>query len=385
MKVLFVSSLKITDVGGVLSHMKSLGEGLEKSGHTVDYVTVSSIPKPILIFGLYAPAVILKNFKNIGVVYREISLNVMFLIIVALKQIFNKYDLICMTDYTVFIPNYVMKKIYKISLISFIHSYMSHSIEIVGIEGDSLAGRFLIKEQQILLKNADLLIPVDSRIENDLILEWEVNPNKIEKMINFVDIEEFKPRKSKRLFGLPNKKIVLCPRRVNDLKNGVIYAVQSMKYITDDVLLVITGNTGEIVDNIKETIKKDGLEDRILFLPPIPHENMKDLYNEVEIVIIPSINYMGLEEATSISALEGMASGNIVIASNIGGLKEIIHDGVTGFLVPEKNTHKIAEIITQSLQSDTSEIVNNARNFVVKYCSNVKRAEELVNACAGIK
>ncbi|MCZ7395508.1 MAG: glycosyltransferase family 4 protein [Candidatus Methanoperedens sp.] len=385
MKIVFVSSLKITDVGGVLSHMKSLGEGLEKLGHTVDYITASSIPRPILVFGLYTPLIILKKFKTIKVIYQEISLIFMFLNIVILKQIFNRYDLICMTDYTVFIPNLVIKKIYKIPLISFIHSYMSHSIEIVGMQRDSLAGRFLIKEQQILLKHADLLIPVDSRIENNLISEWKINPDKIEKMINFVDIEEFKPRKSKQLFGLPNKKIVLCPRRVNDPKNGVIYAVKSMKYLNDDVLLVITGNKGEVVDNIKETMKKDGLEHRILFLPFIPHENMKYLYNEVEIVIIPSINYMGLEEATSISALEGMASGNIVIASNIGGLKEIIHDGMTGFLVPEKNPHKIAEIITQSLQSDTSEIVRNARKFVVKYCSNVKRAEELLNVCAKIK
>lgn len=47
----------------------------------------------------------------------------------------------------------------------------------------------------------------------------------------------------------------------------------------------------------------------MLFLASVPNNHMKYLYKASDIVIIPSINYKGLEEATSISALEAMASG----------------------------------------------------------------------------
>ena len=63
---------------------------------------------------------------------------------------------------------------------------------------------------------------------------------------------------------------------------------------------------------------------------------MKDLYGASDIVLVPSIHSYGVEEATSISALEAMGSGSPVVAGAVGGLKEIFEHEKDGLLVEVK-------------------------------------------------
>ena len=78
---------------------------------------------------------------------------------------------------------------------------------------------------------------------------------------------------------------------------------------------------------------------------------MKFLYNTADIVLIPSIHSDGLEEATSISSLEAMASGVSVIASDIGGLSDIFEDGSNGLLVPDGNVGALEKAILKLLNN----------------------------------
>jgi glycosyltransferase involved in cell wall biosynthesis len=87
---------------------------------------------------------------------------------------------------------------------------------------------------------------------------------------------------------------------------------------------------------------------------------------------------MDLQEATSISALEAMASGVPVIASNIGGLKEIIKNGKTGFLVREMDPKELAKKIEEVLNSNVEDITQNARREIIKNYSHLKRAKEFL-------
>ncbi len=70
---------------------------------------------------------------------------------------------------------------------------------------------------------------------------------------------------------------------------------------------------------------------------------MRKLYQNVDVVMIPSVTVSGTQENTSIAALEAMACGTPVIASNIGGLPELIRDGHNGFLIPERNSPALAD------------------------------------------
>ena len=80
--------------------------------------------------------------------------------------------------------------------------------------------------------------------------------------------------------------------------------------------------------------RRIGLEENVRLLGGQGPEAIRDLYRLADIVLVPSVHSENVEEATSLSALEAMASGRPLIAGNVGGLAEMVVDGETGLLVP---------------------------------------------------
>lgn len=155
-------------------------------------------------------------------------------------------------------------------------------------------------------------------------------------------------------YGLPtDKKIVLCARRWAPTK-GVIYLVKAIPFIVreyKDVCFVISGNDypgyPQYVASINAYIQEQNLEPYIRLVGDIPHQQMENYDQMADIVTLPS-----LLEATSLSGLEAMSCAKPLVASNIGGIPEIVDDGKTGLLVPAENERELAKAILQLLQDD---------------------------------
>jgi len=112
----------------------------------------------------------------------------------------------------------------------------------------------------------------------------------------------------------------------------------------------------------------------------VPHAQMPDLIRQADIVIIPSVPVAGVEEATSILALEAMASEKCVVASNIGGLREIIEHDRTGVLVPPGDPEVLAEEIIEALRDEgrRRRLGRNARAHVLANHTWAKVADKTV-------
>jgi len=222
-----------------------------------------------------------------------------------------------------------------------------------------------------------------------------VPADKIDIMFNPVDTDIFTPKSEKnkyrKLFNIPeDKTVILCPRRLVK-KNGVIYPVLACVHLREkikDFVLVYTGDGGERT-TIEELIKKYKLENNVLLLGSVEHNNnkMNKLYNAADVVVIPSILSEGMEEATSISALETMASGIPVIASNIGGLKNIIKNKFDGILVSEKNEKEFADTIYAILTNKEmyESISHNSVGSVRGNFSYMSRTEFFIKVAAKVK
>ena len=231
-----------------------------------------------------------------------------------------------------------------------LHGYFAReNIEFIKNRKDQKAvyPRLFQLEQQGL-KKADYIITVDQRLKEYIVSEFAYPANRINVMHNAVDTDRFRPAleveqqklKEMRGFGT-NQFIILVPRRLVE-KNGVIYAVRAMKHVkNENVKMIIAGEGPEKKTIIKEA---DG-DHRIHFTGTIPHDKISSYYMMADTVLIPSVTTHGIQEASSLAMLEGMACGKIVICSNIGGMKEIIQNMNNGILTKEKHPQSIAEVI----------------------------------------
>ena len=128
-------------------------------------------------------------------------------------------------------------------------------------------------------------------------------------------------------YGLPSRPVALCARRLT-AKNGVRYAIEAVGLLPPDErpALLIAGD-GEEREGLAGMIEAFDLSHDVALLGSVPHEVVLDLYKASDLALIPSVPVDGVEEATSLAALEAMALGLPTIASDLGGLYEIGQSG----------------------------------------------------------
>ena len=133
--------------------------------------------------------------------------------------------------------------------------------------------------------------------------------------------------------------------------------------------LVFAGG-GERVQALHSLIKDDGLENRVLILGKIPHEEIIGLYNSCSILAVPSI----WQEQFALVGPEALACGVPVIGSNIGGIPEWLHHNVWGYLTPPRSADDITKYL-KLLMDDCNlrdEMGGKGRAFVLKEYENQK-------------
>ena len=227
-------------------------------------------------------------------------------------------------------------------------------------------------------RHADFIFAVDTRIKDYVVNEAKPDPVKVTVQLNFLDTSEFMPREravarealargglSLDPYLKDGTKLVLCPRRLSP-KNGVDVFLRAAKIVasrTDRIHFLVAGE-GIQLQELLALRASLGVEDRVTFLGGVVPALIRYLYNAVDLVAVPSITIQGIQEASSISALEAMASGVPLVCSAIGGLRELVVDGQTGHLVPEKSPEQLADSILRILESDESEITARALEHV---------------------
>lgn len=155
------------------------------------------------------------------------------------------------------------------------------------------------------------------------------------------------------------KKIVFNPARMG-LSKGCDITIQAFRLVKDkfsEAMLLMSGS-GNIIDwgltQNKEIaffvslIKHLELEDSVYINTFSIDKEMPELYRLADVVVYPS----STEEPFGLAMLEGMASGKPVIVTDSGGMPEIIHNDINGYVVPKRNHEALAEKIIRLLSDD---------------------------------
>ena len=152
-------------------------------------------------------------------------------------------------------------------------------------------------------------------------------------------------RQARQSLGLRDEATLLYVGRIQPLK-GLELAVRAVEELSgaierDVVLLVVGGASGASGDaeltRLKDLSRELGIEERVRFLGPRPHASLPDLYGASDIVVVCSHT-----ESFGFAALEAHACGIPVVATAVGGLAHIVGDGLSGYLVQERDPSAFA-------------------------------------------
>ncbi|MFB9326946.1 glycosyltransferase family 4 protein [Paenibacillus aurantiacus] len=169
-----------------------------------------------------------------------------------------------------------------------------------------------------------------------------------------------------------NRLIILVPRNLSLVRGGAWLAdlVRRVSSLTNgNCLFVVTGRfifqTGreQVYQSAFQEQMKD-IEDQLIVLGGTPHKKMQGLYQSSDIVLIPTY----AAEGGSLSAIEGATYGKPVVATNVGGLNDVVVNGVTG-LVTEASVDGMAEAIVRLYKDEREreEMGNNGKVYSKRY------------------
>jgi glycogen synthase len=190
--------------------------------------------------------------------------------------------------------------------------------------------------EKTALEMADAIIAVSQGMKSDILRLFDVDERKITVIYNGIDTDEFKPVASTdalKKYGIdPDVPYVLFFGRVTRQK-GIIHLVNAIKYLDPDVQVVLCAgqpDTPEIGREMTESVRAvQQTRKNVVWISEWVDKQPKiELYSHAAAFCCPSIY-----EPFGIINLEAMACATPVVGSAVGGIKEIIIHGETGYLV----------------------------------------------------
>lgn len=211
---------------------------------------------------------------------------------------------------------------------------------------------FAIEKQAFQMST--LCIAVDTTLKTMLEQEYAVRPEKIVTIPNAVHIEHIiSLARGRHPFDIPQP-FFLVPRRLVP-KNGIEFAIRALSFSRPNISLAIAGE-GPLRQSLSRLVAEGDLGDRVFFLGDVPQARLLPLMMSASGVIVPSVPSHGVIEATSLAVLEAMACKRPIIASQIGGISDILTPVGYPFLTPAGDDQLIGRFMEAILDAGQSEM-----------------------------
>ncbi|GGF31106.1 hypothetical protein GCM10010954_32840 [Halobacillus andaensis] len=380
MNILITTIFNYPHEGGLSSHITTLKKGLEEEGHVVDVLSFSDLPNWKRKLFAQGPGYVMNKVKHgKGQLHNDLKRKALLSKVILEKS--SSYDVINSQD--IFATLASLES--SLPIVGTVHGYYAYeAISRGAIHPNTDEAEKIKRLEQQAYKVAQLNVTVDKRICNYV---KEISGVDAQIIRNFIDTEQFnhysRPEQTRSKYNLPQDAFMLfVPRRLTE-KNGVIYPLLALKRLHalyPNVILVYAG-TGEQLPALKKKTEEYNLQNHVFFLGSVPHPDMVELYQASQIVLIPSVHSHGVEEATSISAIEAMGSGTPVIAGSIGGLKELITHDVDGLLFGDRDERMLSDFIRYLVENPEigKTLAKRAKQKVVCNFSHITAAKKFEN------
>jgi glycosyltransferase involved in cell wall biosynthesis len=399
MKILLATYWPIPHVGGVWSYMVQLRKKLESLGHEVDMlgydednISVYIVNEnrkvdsdkllPLLNAKLNEktyPAI----YANDLVKYTEFHRYVYELSAAYLGL--EKYDVIHTHD-VISTASIDRVRPEKSALVATLHGSVAHEIRYqlntIHKSNTSYMARVYYDELERLgATSGEVTIVANEWLKNILTNEFQV-PNEQIKVLHYgFDTENFIKRSKQKssIIRPKDKKVIIYSGRLVELKgvDHLISALGELKKIRKDWVCWIVGN-GDKQAELKVQSKNLGLEDDILFFGK--RDDIPSLLAKSDIFVLPS-----LLENQPLSVIEAQIAGKAIIVNDVGGLPEIVEDGVTGLITPAGDIKILCKKINLLLGDEKyrNRLGANAKKWGMTHWSLDKGVKHLIEIYKG--
>ena len=229
------------------------------------------------------------------------------------------------------------------------------------------------------LKEADKIITV-SNATKDYVLSLGAKPEKIKVLHNGVDLVHFRPLAGKReeirrKLGIPQNSIVVLTVRRLVYKNGIDTLIEGANIAVKKnpkITFLVVGK-GPDLNSVQMRIRQLGIESNFRLTGFVKDEDLPFYYNAADFFVLPSKSGEGLP----LVALEAMACGLPVIATDVGGIREILMEDY-GKLVPPNQPELLATAVLEFSNVDWSSRRLELRLVMEEKFSWDKNVETLV-------
>jgi glycosyltransferase involved in cell wall biosynthesis len=233
----------------------------------------------------------------------------------------------------------LVAKILGIPIVSTVHGWTSATEQLRRYE----------MWQRHALKYFDVVIAVSEDIRQILIAHG-VAPQRVVKLHNAINVDAYSGGHGGRDFrqeiGIgPHARLVGAVGRLS-VEKGLEYLLKACAQLIAKnrlVKLLVVGD-GPQRQELEALAKSLGISEDVIFCGH--RSDVHRIYPALDVYAIPS-----LTEGMPIALLEAMVFGRSVVASRVGGIPEVVQDGVTGFLVPPRDVDQLAEKMWDILQS----------------------------------
>jgi alpha-maltose-1-phosphate synthase len=246
----------------------------------------------------------------------------------------------CHTWYTHF-GGILARKNYGIPLVITVHSLEP----LRPWKREQLAGGydFSLWVEKTALEIADAIIAVSDGTKRDIERLFDVDPGRVHVIYNGIDLDQYRKVDSTaalRRYGIdPNKPYLLFVGRITRQK-GFQHLVRAIQFMDRDFQIVLCAaapDTLGMAEEMKAAVERAKAQrPGIIWIDEMVDQTVaRELYSHAAVFVCPSIY-----EPFGIINLEAMACETPVVASAVGGIKEVVVDGETGFLVPLEQMKK---------------------------------------------
>jgi D-inositol-3-phosphate glycosyltransferase len=257
---------------------------------------------------------------------------------------------------------------------------LGHMKNRVATNSSEMAPPERLQGEARVIEIADCIVAATPAEKAQLNWLYQADMSKVVVIPPGVDLTRFTPipaDEAKEQVGIPcGDKNIMFAGRIEPLK-GIDTLIQAMALIKNRRPEVIentcvaiiggdpwTDSPDDEMSRLQDLLQQLDIHDIVVFLGAKNQEVLPNYYAAAEMVIMPS-HY----ESFGMVALEAMAMGRPVIASEVGGLAYLVQDGFNGYHVPSRNPEALAERIYELLSSDEcrNELGSNARKYAERF------------------